>query len=112
MNSFTETVLGAAIKSYGFSADVDSKVTLFKLFHVALVTHFPDGSNVNEISISSNLPEDRQKLWQLHIRNIYHIIEKEITGLNKQPNRGQTNPTICHVFVQMAATLCATVIEI
>lgn len=84
---------------------------MFKLFHIALVAHHPDTPEPNGVQPLPNTSDEQVKLWHRHITDIYSIIEKEVKLLNKQLSRGLTNPTICNVFVQMAARECAIVMK-
>lgn len=95
----------------------DAKLTLFKLLHITLVVHYPqipdgNGPYVLDTKATSDILKsnyaDDPALWYKHLRNIFHIIEREIIQLN-QSNLLQSNPSICNVFVQMAARACAVV---
>lgn len=106
------------MKLYQFSMDPDFKVNLLKIMHISIVVHSPEpnsfDSSLNELSnqcddlFKSNVAEDVH-LWHKHLRNMVSIVEREITESRKRALRSNPTPTICPIFVQMAAKLCSVV---
>lgn len=69
-----------------------------------------DNKQTNDV-LKNNYADD-PSLWYKHLRSIFHIIEREIIQLNRQSVPFQSSPTICRIFVQLAARACAVVSEI
>lgn len=98
--------------------DADFKVNLLKIMHISIVVHSPEPnsfeSSLNEVSnqsddlFKSNVAEDVQ-LWHKHLRNMLSIVEREIMESRKRAARSNPIPTICPIFVEMAAKLCSVV---
>lgn len=115
---FTEKVLEKLLKLYQFSMDADFKVNLLKVMHISIVVHSPEPNSfersLNEVSdqcddlFKSNVAEDTQ-LWHKHLRNMLSIVEREIMESRKRGLRSNSTPSICSIFVQMAAKLCSVV---
>lgn len=118
--SFTEQILDKILKFYQFTMDVDSKVVLFKIMHIAIVVHHPEpiiidapcsnGEISNEINdlFKQHIAHDIQ-LWHKHLRNMLSVIEREIADSRKRSTRLNPTPVICPIFVRMAAKLCSVV---
>lgn len=103
--------------------DTDSKVILMKIMHISIVVHSPEpfASDVNRrISGASRQSNDLfQKdiaedvgLWNKHLRNMMSVVEREIAESRKRSNRLNPTPTICPIFVRMAAKLCSVVCKL
>lgn len=98
--------------------DADFKVNLLKVMHISIVVHSPEPNSFerssNEVSgqsddlFKSNVAEEAQ-LWHKHLRNMLSIVEREITEQRKRSLRSNPIPSICPIFVQMAAKLCSVV---
>lgn len=108
MNLFLNSVLGTMMRLYEYNMDAIQKVVLFRLMHLSLIAQHPDGPVFNEIQLGK-MSEDQRINWFTHIRNMFHIVEKEIKGADRQLGRDPKNMVICRVFVQMAARACAAV---
>ncbi|KAJ6636448.1 Serine-protein kinase ATM, partial [Pseudolycoriella hygida] len=93
----TENVLSTIIKSFPKVGD-ETKVLICKLLHISLVVHNPqmDG-NVYELSACKST-------WNLHIRNMMHLVETEISRLR---NNRLANSVVCEHFVLFASKLCS-----
>lgn len=117
---FTESVLEKLLKLYQFSMDADFKVSLLKIMHLSIVVHSPEpnslelGGSINEASgqigdlFKTNIADNLQ-LWHKHLRNMLSIVEREIMESRKRSIRSNPTPTICPIFIQMAAKLCSVV---
>lgn len=88
--------------------DAKMKLTLFKLFHICIVSHSPGGPipAVNEICLP---PFEQSEISNQHFRSIFHIIEIEVSSLRKTADHSNTNPSLCEILMQLAVRACALV---
>lgn len=116
---FTEDVLCKLIKIYNHRLDDATKLVLFKVFHLSIVSHFPrlhaDASHTFNADRLSDVPvinyiQDIQ-IWHKQLRNMFSIVENEIKESDRSYGR-HAAPNLSQTFVGFAATLCSVVIRI
>lgn len=97
--------------------DGDSKRNLIKIMHISIIIHSPEPigqngrllMNINNDLFQKNLADDAD-LWNKHLRNMLkNVVEREIIESRKRINRLNATPSICPIFVRMAAKLSSMV---
>lgn len=114
---FTEDVLSELVKLYSYHLSDETKLMLFKILHLSIVLHYPrahaDEAHTFNLDTTRSVPainyaHDAQ-VWYKQLRNMHHIVEREIKESGKQVGRLHSEPRFCNTFVSMATALCAVV---
>lgn len=108
------------LKFYNFTMDAEAKVILMKIMHISVIIHSPvtltpdynrymsEESDRTNYLFQRNITDNFGQ-WMKHLRNMMCIVEREIVDSRKRTNRSNLTPTICPIFVRMAAKLCSVV---
>lgn len=105
------------MKLHSYRMDDATKLVLFKIMHLSIVVHYPTahtaGTHTFSIDTTRSVPAINYvhdiHVWHKQLHSMHYIVESEIKESGKNIGRSQTEPSLCHTFVSMAAALCAVV---
>ncbi|XP_026322463.1 serine-protein kinase ATM isoform X2 [Hyposmocoma kahamanoa] len=98
---FTENLLSSVLKFYDQNLDYKKKVSFFKLLHLTVMIHHPQGRKQQEEgSLAFNW-----QVWDKHLNNFLEVVCLEVTFLQKLRKQDENLLKHCDQYCNLAASI-------